>query len=495
MSRRGGTMSRGERALQAAGAGSMVRRGSVSSRGSLASSRSIRPFTAPPPPKRIDRLVAEASFEAYWPELGVDESKAEHVWQVQNFTQEQIRELVPHYEAPEPPKPARDAYWFFDRDKRPTLDNDLLYAEARKDRSRPKLSTMQVRAIDQLWDECDSDEREVYEGLAVQDKQRYDDEIASTAQARADLQVQAAKVELTQWLESIGLQEYDDRLKDSGLSTISIMRESLTQGRWTFLGNLEDAGLTNELHQQTLRNALNRIVVAKPHPTEIKKSPAQLARESKLAAQEEARKQAELAAQLKAEAAEEKADKKRRAEEKAAAEKRAATARLLLDDYGMPCDPDMAEVILSTRRGSGVLDGVDEYLVRWEMGAGKTNKQGDPVDRSWVPEELLLSSPSSSQLLQHYHEQQRIKKSTAGPLAVVAYDPDFSQMDFGARLKDPRKVILRKKTKIVRSLPAAQKLQRLAASIRSRLPKDCCVFCSRLVLVCMNVRVCVHIRR
>merc|ERR1711871_1500042 len=115
----------------------------------------------------------------------------------------------------------------------------------------------------------------------------------------------------------------------------------------------------------------------------------------------------------------------------------------------MPCDPEMAEVILQTRRGSGVLDGQNEYLVRWEMGAGKTNKQGDPVDRSWVPEELLLSAQSSKQLVQHYHEQQRIKRSNAGPLAVVAYDPDFSQMDFGARMKDPRKVILRKKTKIV----------------------------------------------
>ena len=443
----------------------MVRRGSTSSRGSAASSRSTRPFTAPPPPpKRIDRLVSQASFEAFWPEPESDKASAERVWQVENFTAEQVRELVPHIEVPEPPKAARDAYWFFDRDKRPTLDNEKLFAEARKDRSRPKLSTMQVRAIDALWDACDADERAMYEELAEQDKQRYDGEMAATAKARADMQVQAANVELTQWLQTIGLQQYDQQLKASGLKSIKEMRDALHNGRWTFLGKLEDAGLTNELHQQNLRNALNRIVVAKPRPKTVEKTPAQLARERKRAAQDEARKQAELAQQLKAEAAEMAADKKRRAEEKVAAEKAKAKARLLLDHYGMPCDPEMAEVIVSSRRGQGVLEGQDEYLVRWEMGAGKTNEHGDPIDRSWVPEELLLSSPSSSQLLQHFHEQQRQKNSATGPLAVVAYDPDFSQMDFGARFKDRKQVVLRKKTKIVR-LPARNQLPCLISGI------------------------------
>jgi hypothetical protein len=490
------TSSRAERALQSAGAGSMTRRGSVSSRGSRASSKSIRPFTAPPPPpKRIDRLVSQASFEAFWPEAGREEETAERVWQTENFSTDQVRALVPHYEVPDLPKAARDAYWFFDRDKRPTLDNDKLFAEARKDRSRPKLSTMQVRAIDALWEECDADERAVYEELAERDKQRYDTEMASTAKARADMQIEAAKVELTEWLQSIGLQEYDQLLKASGLVTIKQMREALRNGRWTFLGKLEDAGLTSELHQQTLKNALNCIVVAKPRLAEVEKTPAQLARERKRAAQDEARKQAELAAQLKAEAAEMAADKHRRAEEKAAAEQRAAKARLLLDDYGMPCEPEMAEVILQSRRGQGVLDGQNEYLVRWEMGAGKTNEQGDPVDRSWVPEELLLSSPASSQLLQHYHEQQRLK--TSGPLAVVAYDPDFSQMDFGARFKDPQVAIRRKKSKIVQAPPSSfassSCLAWLAkyAQYRDNTELCMCICLCACVPVCLCVCVCV----
>lgn len=239
---------------------SMSRRGSVSSIGSrsrTSTTKSIRPFTAPPPPpKRIDRLVPEPSFEAYWPEAGAEEAGGARVWQVQNFTTKQIRQLVPEIEVPDPPKAARDAYWFFDRDKRPTLDNDKLFAEARKDRSRPKLSTMQARAIDALWDECDDDERAMYEELAEQDKQRYDDEMASTAKVRADMQVQAAKVELTQWLQSIGLQEYDQKLKSSGLSSIKQMSEALRNGRWSFLGRLEDAGFTNDLHQQVSEKSL-----------------------------------------------------------------------------------------------------------------------------------------------------------------------------------------------------------------------------------------------
>lgn len=445
---------RSERAMQRSspGASSMSRRGSTSSRGS---SKSFRPLSAPPPPKRIDRLVAEPSFAAFWPEpepeAGAGDVAARRTWQLENFSPEQIRALVPDCELPEPPKAARDAYWFFDREKRPTLDNEQLYADARKDRSRPKLSTMQVRAIDSMWEEAGSDERAHYDELEQQDKARYDNEMASTAKARAAVQAQAAAVELSQFLKSIGLQQYGPRLNESGLRSIAQMRDSMRNGRWMFLGKIEDAGMSNELHQQQLRNALNNLVVAKPRPSTAEKTPAQLARERKRAAQEESRKQAELAAQMKAEAAEEAVDRKRRMAEKSASEKRSAEARLLLDDYGMACDPDAAEVILQSRHGQGVLAGQQEYLVRWEMGAGKMTQDGDPIDRSWVPEALLLSSPGSSQLLQQFHEQEKLKKNAAGPLAVVAYDPDFAQMDFGARMKDPRKVVLRKKTKIVRA--------------------------------------------
>ena len=104
-------------------------------------------------------------------------------------------------------------------------------------------------------------------------------------------------------------------------------------------------------------------------------------------------------------------------------------------------------MILQSRPGSGDLEGQELYLVRWEMGAGKVDREGDPVDRSWVPEALLQSTPNSSLLLQEYLTQQSGKQDA---LVVATADPDFAEMDFGARF-DPRKAAVRKRTKIVPS--------------------------------------------
>jgi hypothetical protein len=58
------------------------------------------------------------------------------------------------------------------------LDNEKLYTEARKDLSRPKLSTMQKRAIDELWELATPDERAQYEDAAEGDTERYEEEVA-----------------------------------------------------------------------------------------------------------------------------------------------------------------------------------------------------------------------------------------------------------------------------------------------------------------------------
>ena len=219
-------------------------------------------------------------------------------WQLHDFSIEQIQKLVPSATIPADPRAPRDAYWFFDRDKRPTvraqlpprilspdrgprvsettrgqLDNEKLYTEARKDLSRPKLSTMQKRAIDELWELATPEERAQYEDAAEGDTERYEEEVAvrppfgrparipppsrlsRPARCQANkveheaLQTAAAEAELSEFLADLDLQAWEERIRSIGFSSVASMRASLKQGRWAFLGQLE---VGRRVHPPTL---------------------------------------------------------------------------------------------------------------------------------------------------------------------------------------------------------------------------------------------------
>ena len=76
------------------------------------------------------------------------------------------------------PIEARKAFWFFDREKRPTLDNNEMLLEMQRDRRQPDLATVQVRRLETMWDRCQLDEKErtPYERMAVDDSARWSEE-------------------------------------------------------------------------------------------------------------------------------------------------------------------------------------------------------------------------------------------------------------------------------------------------------------------------------
>ena len=153
------------------------------------------------------------------------------------------------------------------------LDNEKLYTEARKDLSRPKLSTMQKRAIDELWELATPEERAQYEDAAEGDTERYEEEVAvrppfgrparipplsrlsRPARCQANkveheaLQTAAAEAELSEFLADLDLQAWEERIRSIGFSSVASMRASLKQGRWAFLGQLE---VGRRVHPPTL---------------------------------------------------------------------------------------------------------------------------------------------------------------------------------------------------------------------------------------------------
>ena len=83
-----------------------------------------------------------------------------HTWRLKNYNNDDLLELLPEVKDDlVPPKQPRSAYHFFDKVQRPKLDNDQLFLASRLDPARPKLATMQMRAIDELWEFSTSDER------------------------------------------------------------------------------------------------------------------------------------------------------------------------------------------------------------------------------------------------------------------------------------------------------------------------------------------------
>lgn len=88
-------------------------------------------------------------------------------WVLKNYTNDDIVALLPHVKDDlDAPKAARDAYSFFDKAKRPTLDNDALFLQSRADPARPKLSAMQTRAVAELWEFATAEEKRPFEDKA-----------------------------------------------------------------------------------------------------------------------------------------------------------------------------------------------------------------------------------------------------------------------------------------------------------------------------------------
>ena len=167
--------------------------------------------------------------------------RSEREWQVRNYSDEQLRRLVPKaFGQATKPKPAKTAFQFFDEEKRPTLDNDALYAEARRDPNRPKLSTMQKRALEELWEFSTTDEKDPFVKLAKTDEKRVLDELKLYNGKLAELQRQAGQAELQQWLIELGpaYERYLEGLISVGFYSIGVMLDSLKAGRWGFCGKV-----------------------------------------------------------------------------------------------------------------------------------------------------------------------------------------------------------------------------------------------------------------
>jgi hypothetical protein len=85
----------------------------------------------------IDTLVPAHTIAPYWEKEDVAQpaavaGKVEQMWQVRDFSPEQLEALVPKgSNAAQRPKPPRSSYAFFDDERRPTLDNDELLTQAR----------------------------------------------------------------------------------------------------------------------------------------------------------------------------------------------------------------------------------------------------------------------------------------------------------------------------------------------------------------------------
>lgn len=207
----------------------------------------------------------------------------------------------------------------------------------------------------------------------------------------------------------------------------------------------------DEDHVLRIQSALNNLRIARPKQTAAEAKLAE-GRRKDLAARRAERDKAEkdrkqkLLREKLARDEEQNADlRASKHSEKLKFEEEEKKKRMGLDDQGQPCDPDLAEMILATRTGTGDMEGQSEFLVRWEFGTGKINAQGLPVDRSWVPGALLEATPSSAMLIQDFlAEQSKSRDSAAG---VTLAEAEVS-IHFHA-LKDASKALERKRTKIV----------------------------------------------
>eukprot|EP01050_Picozoa_sp_SAG11_P008388 SAG11_NODE_737_length_7431_cov_7.438762_9_plen_144_part_00 len=142
-----------------------------------------------------------------------------------------LAELLPEEKSKlDPPKAARSAYHFFDKAQRSTLDNDALFLQARADpvrvhpiasricphvqpeglarptlkqlktvvplQARPKLSTMQNRALEEMWEFSTAMQRTPYEQKAMADIERFEAETAQYEIYLGELQVRSGHTQL-----------------------------------------------------------------------------------------------------------------------------------------------------------------------------------------------------------------------------------------------------------------------------------------------------------
>jgi hypothetical protein len=249
--------------------------------------------------RRIDSLALPHTVELYNPKPKPDAAPGDtpRVWQVRDFSMEQVRSLVPgSADQLAPPKPARTAYSFFDTEKRPTLDNDKLYADARRDPARPKLATMQKRAIDELWKFTTTDDRAPFEELAAQDAARHAAELRGYHEQLRQLQLRAAAAELHELLGTLGpLVHWEEKLREQGLGTIAEMKSALGHGRWGFVGKLEDIEMPEHLRRR-LMDALSYLAIARPplKKEDAAKEAARAAKRKEVERERERRSQEEL---------------------------------------------------------------------------------------------------------------------------------------------------------------------------------------------------------